>query len=220
MSTSASFTADPNLPLTLDLADPLADLRGEFHVPAAPDGTPVTYLCGNSLGLQPRRARDFVEQELRDWARLGVEGHFEARTPWYRYHEVFRKPLANLVGGREDEVVLMNSLTVNLHLLLTTFYRPETGRDRVVMEWPLFPSDLYAVTSHLEARGVDPAEALVLVRPEAGAETLTTEALEAAIAREGERLGVVLVAGVNFLTGQVMDVGRITRASTRDSGSL
>ena len=139
------FQADEAFGRALDAADPLGWCRDLFQVPRRPDGTPIIYFCGHSLGLQPRSARDLVEQELESWARLAVEAHFEGPSPWYSYHELFREPGARLVGARPGEVVMMNSLTVNLHLMLTTFYRPNRERFKILLDGPAFPSDRYAL---------------------------------------------------------------------------
>jgi kynureninase len=205
--------------LTRDAADPLAWCRAEFELPAGPAGRPLVYFCGNSLGLMPRAARGMVEAELDDWARLAVLAHLEGTTPWYSYHERLREPLARVVGARPDEVVAMNSLTVNLHLMLATFYRPAPGREKVLMEEGAFPSDRYAVTSHLKTRGVDPAQALLLVRPRPGETTLRPEDLETLLQERGGEIAVVFLPGVQYYTGQLLDMGRITLAA-RGAGCL
>ena len=202
-----------DLARALDQADPLRHFRERFNIPTQADGSPVHYFCGNSLGLQPRAARMFVEQELEDWATLAVDAHFHGRTPWYSYHEVFREIGARLVGAQPGEVVMMNSLTVNLHLMMVSFFRPTTDRFRILMEAPAFPSDTYAITSHLRARGLDPADALRIIQPREGEHTLRTEDIEAHLEREGDSIALVLFAGVNFLTGQAMDMPRITKAA-------
>jgi kynureninase len=153
MRSNADFAAE------LDHADPLARFREAFLIPRRPDGQPATYFCGHSLGLQPRALRPLLEQELDDWARLGVEAHFKGTTPWYAYHEAFRDVGARLVGARPGEVVMMNSLTVNLHLMLVTFYRPRPGRGKILVDEPVFPSDLYALQSQLRLHGLHPADA-------------------------------------------------------------
>lgn len=209
----ASFSTDEEFARHLDAIDELGPVRDRFHIPLVRDGRESIYFCGNSLGCMPRDARRLVDQELEDWARLGVEGHLHARSPWYPYHEVFRETGARLVGAQPGEVVMMNSLTVNLHLMMVSFYRPTPGRDRVIIEDGAFPSDTYAVKTHLRARGVDPAAALVLLQPRPGEVLLRTEDIEAAIAREGERLALVMLGGVNFRTGQVMDMRAITSAA-------
>lgn len=198
----------------LDREDPLAGFRERFLIPPAPGGgeRPSIYLCGNSLGLQPRATRAALLEELDDWARLGVEGHFHARHPWFPAHEPVRAPLADLVGAEPHEVVAMNSLTVNLHLLMLSFYRPDARRRRILIEAPCFPSDVYAVKSQLRLHGLDPQADLVWARPREGEATLRSEDLEALIAREGPDLALVLLAGVNYLTGQLMDLPRLAAA--------
>ena len=200
---------------TRDGHDPLAPLRAEFEFPTDAAGQPVVYLCGNSLGLMPRQVRDLFRQDLDDWGRHGVEGHHEARTPWYSYHENFRDSGARLVGARPGEVVMMNALTVNLHLMMVTFYRPTGRRTKVVIEESAFPSDTYAVASHLEARGVDPVEGMIIVRPEPGQHTIATEAIERLLAERGEEIALVLLPGVQYYTGQRFDIERITAAAHR-----
>ena len=197
----------------LDAGDPLATLRDRFERPRRDDGTPITYLCGNSLGLMPSAAREVVNQELADWSALAVEGHFEAKRPWYAYHEQFRETGARLVGAVPGEVVMMNSLTVNLHLLMVSFYRPQGGRTKILIEDGAFPSDTYAVQSHLEARGIDPEQGLVRCAPRAGEDLLRIEDIERTIEDLGDELALVMFGGVNFRTGQLLDMPRITRAA-------
>src|SRR5262245_35447833 len=158
--------------LEQDRLDPLARFRQQLHIPPRPNGRPSAYLCGNSLGLQPRAVRGLVEQELDDWARLGVEGHFRGRSPWLPYHEQFRETGARLVGALPGEVVMMNSLTVNLHLLMATFYRPAGQRTKLLIDEPCFPSDLYATASQVRHHNLDPAEHLLTVGPRPGEELL------------------------------------------------
>ena len=203
----------------LDAEDPLASLRGRFELPRREDGTPISYLCGNSLGLMPSSAKEVVNQELADWSTLAVEGHFEATRPWYAYHEQFRETGARLVGARPGEVVMMNSLTVNLHFLMVSFYRPEGRRRKILIEDGAFPSDTYAVQTHLESRGVDPEEGLVRCAPRDGEDLLRTEDIEAKIEELGDELALVMFGGVNFRTGQVLEMERITRAA-HDAGAL
>ena len=158
----------------LDAADPLTRFREQFHLPRRPDGQPALYFCSHSLGLAPKAARAFVDQELARWADLGVEGHFQGNPPWYTYQEALRPPLARLVGARPDEVILMNGLTVNLHLMLETFYQPTAERHAILIDSPSFPSDLYAVKSQLRRHGFDPREALATVQPSAGKSCFVT----------------------------------------------
>jgi len=199
----------------LDASDELAPFRARFAAPRGRDGQPVLYLCGHSLGRMPLAARAAVEQELSDWEALGVEGHFEAQTPWYSYHEHCREPLARLVGARPHEVVAMSSLTVNLHLLMVTFYRPQGARRKILVENAAFPSDAYAAQTQLRCHGFDPTADLLIARPRPGEHTLRTEDVEALLEREGERIALVLFGGVNYYTGQLFDIPRITAAAHR-----
>jgi kynureninase len=199
----------------LDAGDPLRRFRGRFHVPPGPDGRPLIYFAGNSLGLQPTTVRALLQEELEDWAALAVEAHSCGRRPWYSYHELFAESGARLVGARVGEVVMMNSLTVNLHLMMVSFYRPAGRRRMVLMEDPAFPSDLYAVRTHLRARGVDPDGAVLQVRPRAGERSIRTEDVEATLGERGDEIALVLLSGVNFQTGQVLDMGRLTAAARR-----
>ena len=196
----------------LDAADPLAPFRQEFHIPPGPDGQPCAYFCGNSLGLMPVAARAAVEQEFADWQRLGVEGHFHGTSPWLHYHEALAAPTARLVGARPLEVVVMNNLTVNLHLLLVSFYRPTATRFVILMEGGAFPSDQYALESQARLHGLDPAAAIVELVPRMGEHTLRTADILAKIAELGDTLAVVLLGGVNYYTGQAFDMAAITRA--------
>ena len=194
-------------------ADPLARYRDRFHIPPAPGGSPSIYLTGNSLGCQPKGVRDLLVQELDDWAKLGVEGHLEARDPWLSYHEQFRQPLGRIVGGLPNEVVAMNSLTVNLHLLMVSFYRPTRERFKIVIEDAAFPSDSYAVQSQAKFHSHDPAKAIVRLKPREGEFALRTEDVEAFLDRDGKTVALVMLGAVNYLTGQWFDMQRITAAA-------
>src|SRR5579872_3611608 len=163
-----TFEPGENVAQRLDAEDSLGSLRQQFLLPNRSDGKPQVYLCGHSLGLQPAGARALVEQELDDWARLGVEGHFQGKTPWYSYHETLRDAGARLVGALPHEVVFMNSLTVNLHLLMATFYRPTSSRRCILIDEPSFPSDMYAIQSQLRHHGHDPVDTLLTIRPRDG----------------------------------------------------
>jgi kynureninase len=207
------FRPDESFARDLDEKDPLREYRAAFLIPTGRDGKPARYFCGNSLGLQPLEARRFVEQELREWATRAVAGHFQAETPWYTYQEVLRGPVSRLVGALEHEVVLMNTLTVNLHLLMVTFYRPTPRRFKILVEDPIFPSDLYAVNTQIRHHGLDPAQALIQVSPPRGETLVRAEDIEAVLEREGDRVALVLLGGVNFLTGQLFDLERITRTA-------
>lgn len=197
----------------LDAADPLASYRSQFHIPKGSDGRELVYFAGNSLGLQPRATRELINQELDDWASLAVEAHFHGKTPWYSYHEVFREVGARLVGALPGEVVMMNSLTVNLHLLMASFYRPTPQRFKILIEDAAFPSDTYAVRSQLIHHGFDPDAGLVIARPRAGEHIIRTEDILSLLADEGERIALVMMSGVNYYTGQVFDMARITAAA-------
>ncbi|MHC5006973.1 MAG: kynureninase [Planctomycetota bacterium] len=212
---TADFEPDESFARRLDEADPLAGYRQRFHVPPRPDGEPSIYFCGNSLGLQPRAARAILDQELEDWAKLAVDAHLGGRQPWYSYHEIFNDSVARLVGAGPGEVVIMNSLTVNIHLMLVSFFQPTPDRHRILMESPAFPSDLYAVQTHLRSRGLDPAGSLVQVAPREGEHTIRSEDLETALDEQGPQTALVWLSGVNYFTGQVFDMAEITAAAKR-----
>lgn len=209
-----TYRTDEAFALQMDAADPLRKFRDEFHIPKR-DGQELIYFAGNSLGLQPKKAREIVEQELDDWAKLAVDAHFQGKTPWYSYHEIFRESGARLAGGVSGEVVMMNSLTVNLHLMMVTFYRPTSGSERfkILMEEPAFPSDLYAVQTHVRTRGLNPKETIVCAKPRSGEQTIRAEDIEALLKREGKSIALVMLGGVNFFTGQAFDIQRITAAA-------
>jgi kynureninase len=212
---SMSFSANEDFALQLDAEDSLRGFREKFHVPLGKDGKPLIYLAGNSLGLMPKSARKIVEQELDDWAKLAVDAHLEAATPWYSYHETLRDPMARLVGAQSNEVVCMNSLTVNLHLMMATFYRPTKSRFKILMEEPAFPSDTYAIKSQIVQHGLNPNEALVLARPREGRFTVRQDDIEAALEKHGDQIALVLIAGVNFFTGQLFDIEKITTTAQK-----
>ncbi|HUG27860.1 MAG TPA: kynureninase [Gemmatimonadales bacterium] len=191
------------------------DFRSRFALPVGSDGRPLIYLTGNSLGLMPLSAPARVGQILDQWARLAVEGHFSGVDPWYTYHDQFREPMARVVGARAGEVVVMNTLTVNLHLMLATFWQPVPGRTRIVIEADAFPSDTYAVESHVQARGFDPAEVVVRLGPPGGESLLRTEDLEGFLADEGGSVALVMLPGVQYFTGQWLDIERMTTAAHR-----
>ena len=191
--------------------------RHLFHVPPAEGGDhpEVAYFAGNSLGLQPRATRVELNEDLDDWARLGVEGHLDAARPWLPYHELLTRPAARLVGALPSEVVVMNSLTVDLHLLMVSFYRPAGDRTRIVIEDAAFPSDSYAVRSQARFHGLDPDTAVVRLRPRDGEDTLRTEDVVAFLETEGETVALLMLGGVNYLTGEVMDMPAITAAGKK-----
>ena len=199
------MTAGPTA-AELDAADPLAGLRAAFDLPGE------VYLVGNSLGALPKAARRYVDTEFDRWSSLGVEGHFTGELAWKDYHALLTDQLATLVGGHADEVVAMNGLTVNLHLLMVSFYRPTPERHKILIEAHAFPSDHFACESQIRQRGFDPAESLVTVAPRPGEETLRADDLLAAIAEHGDELALILLPGVQYYTGQVLPMAAITAA--------
>src|SRR6266704_2339781 len=197
------FSADENFANQLDAEDPLRQVRDKFHLPLGKDGKPLIYFAGNSLGLMPKSARQVVDQELDDWAKLGVDAHLEAKTPWYSYHETLRKPTARLIGAKPVEVICMNSLTVNLHLMMATFYRPTKSRFKILMEDPAFPSDTYAIKTQIVHHGFDSNEALILAKPRQGEFSVRTETIVDLVEKHADQLALIMICGVNFFTGQL-----------------
>jgi kynureninase len=183
--------------------------RSQFHIPQH-NSQDAIYLCGNSLGLQPKKVREYLNAELDDWASLGVEGHLHARHPWLPYHEFLTKSMSRLVGGKENEVVVMNSLTVNLHLLMASFYRPDKKRYKILIESDAFPSDRYAVASQAQWHGFDPHDAIIAWKPKPGEYLLQTEHLQEILDRHGDEIALVLLGGVNYYTGQYFNIKEIT----------
>lgn len=199
----------------LDARDPLRGLRSKFGMPRDRRGEPLVYLGGHSLGLMPLAARAEMNQELEDWERLGLLAHEGARRPWIPYHELLRPELARLLGCAEDEVVLMNSLTVNLHLMLASFYRPNGQRKSILIEAGAFPSDRYALATHLKWHGLEPSEHLIELAPAEGEDLIHEGSIERLLAERAEEIALVLWPGVQYLTGQVFDLERIARAGRR-----
>jgi kynureninase len=210
-----TFSTDENFARQLDAEDPLRGFREKFSLPLGNNGKPVIYFAGNSLGLMPKSARQIVEEELDNWAKLGADAHHATGTPWYSYHEVLREPVARLVGSKPLEVICMNSLTVNLHLMMGTFYQPTKSRFKILMEEPAFPSDTYAIKTQIIHHGLDPKDALVLARRRKGEFTVRTDDVTELIEKQADQLAVVMLAGVNFFTGQLFDIEKITRAAQK-----
>jgi len=208
-----TFSTHEDFALELDREDSLRDFRKKFYLPLGKDGKPLIYFAGNSLGLMPKAARQIVEEELDNWARLGVDAHHATGTPWYSYHEALREPTARLVGAKPLEVICMNSLTVNLHLMMATFYRPTKSRFKILMEDPAFPSDTYAIKTQIAHHGLDPKDALILARPRKGEFTIGTEDIVDLINKHADQLAVVVFGGINFFTGQLFDIEKITAAA-------
>ena len=203
-------------PAQMDADDPLRHFRDKFYIPSRPGGERAVYFTGNSLGLQPKTTRDYIAQELDDWKELGVEGHLNAKNPWLPYHELLTNQMAAIVGAEPIETVVMNSLTVNLHLLLVSFYRPTASRYKIVIEKGAFPSDRYAIESHLKFHGLTAsAAALIEIEPREGEATLRTEDIVQTLDREGQTVALVLLGGVNYYTGQAFDMREITTAGHR-----
>ena len=209
----------------MDARDPLSCFRSEFHFPRTPasadpalraPGSEAIYLCGNSLGLQPRNAQGYVVEELEKWQRYGVEGHFpdvNAVRPWVSADEDCRDDMARIVGARPVEVAIMNTLTVNLHLLMCAFYRPTATRFKILMEGKAFPSDKFAVASQITHHGYDAEEGIIEMWAREGETTVRTEDIEAMIAERGEEIAVVMFSGIQYYTGQLFQMGRITKAA-------
>lgn len=197
-----------------DQADPLRHFRGQFLTPEK-EGKALTYLCGNSLGLQPQSARQALERELNVWQNHGVEGWFEGEEPWLYYHKYCKETLADVVGALPSEVCPMNNLTVNLHLMLTSFYRPEGTHTQILAVAGDFPSDQYALETHVRSRGLDPAATIIEIKPEAGSYTLKTEQILEAIREHQGTLALVMMSGLHYYTGQVFDMKAIAAEAAK-----
>jgi kynureninase len=193
-----------------DLIDPLAHYRTKFHIPKNSRGEEWLYFTGNSLGLQPKKTKQYIEQELDDWAKLGVEGHFEAKNPWMPYHEFLTETMAEIVGAKPIEVVIMNTLTTNLHLLMVSFYQPTKLKNKILIESDAFPSDRYAVETQLRYHGYDPVESLIEWSPRKGETLLNMEDLESILHSHGHEIALLLIGGVNYYTGQYLDLKKIS----------
>ena len=212
MSSNLNMRSPEQIAKEKDESDVLKDFRNEFIFPMPPKGKETFYFAGNSLGLQPKRVKEYVVQEIDEWARLAVDGHTHAKNPWVAYHEYLNASTARLVGAKPHEVVVMNSLTVNLHLMMVSFFRPSGRRNRILIEGGAFPSDQYAVKSQLLFHGL-PETCLVELKPREGEDLLRPDDILAAIAREGEDLALVLLGNVNYLTGQHFSIPNITQAA-------
>lgn len=194
---------------SLDAEDPLKKFRKRFYIPKNEDGIPFVYLCGNSLGLQPDTAEKYVQDELNTWKKLGIDGHLQAKRPWFPYHEFLTSYSAELVGALDKEVVVMNSLTVNLHLLMASFYHPKGKRKKILIEKQAFPSDRYAVQSQLKFHGHHPNEDLLVLEPDQG-ENISMTIIMNCLDNYGEEIALVLLGGVNYYSGQALDMETIT----------
>ena len=205
--------------LHLDENDELKHYRNEFNIPLQKNGKDHVYLCGNSLGLQAKRTKSFINQELEDWATFGVEGHFHAKNPWMPYHEFLTESYSKIVGSKQSEVVAMNTLTVNLHLMMVSFYRPTKDRYKIIIEADAFPSDIYAVESQIKYHGYSVNNALIKLTPRDGESSIRTEDIAEIIDREGNEIALIMLGGVNYYTGQVFDFETITKLG-QDKGII
>ncbi|SFU40267.1 Kynureninase [Pustulibacterium marinum] len=203
----------------LDQQDELKKYRSEFHFPKV-NNKDVIYFTGNSLGLQPKRAQKYVDDIMKDWKDLAVEGHFYAEKPWWDYHERFAKPLSKIVGAKPEEVTVMNTLTVNLHFLMVSFYRPEGNRFKIICEEKAFPSDQYMLASQVKFHGYDPKEALVEIKKREGESFWRTEDILKIIEETGDELALVMMGGVNYYNGQVFDMETITKAAKKQGAHV
>jgi kynureninase len=194
-----------------DELDPLKHFRDEFHIPKQENGKNEVYFVGNSLGLQPKLTSEYLNDELSKWAKLGVKGHFESNHPWMPYHEFLTEQSAKIVGGQNNEVVCMNSLTANLHFMMVSFFKPTKERFKIVIEDHAFPSDHYAVESQLRHHGLDPKDAMILLKPRIGEELLNHDDLKAIIDEQGDSIALLMLPGVQYYTGQVLDMKTITQ---------
>jgi len=214
-----NFENSLNFARKLDKADPLKSFRKKFHLPRI-GGKQTFYFTGNSLGLQPKSTKSLLNQELSDWATLGVEGHFHARHPWLYYHKYSKKTLAGLVGAKPLEVVAMNQLTVNLHLMMTSFYRPTSSRYKIISEAGAFSSDQYAFESQLKLHNINPQEGLIELKPRPGEHTLRTEDILRAIDEHRDQLALVIFGAVQYYSGQFFDIKTITEAGHRAGANV
>ncbi len=192
-----------------DNKDIIQKYREKFYIPTDSKDNELIYFCGNSLGLQPKTTKEYIDEVLKDWAKLGVEGHMHAKHPWLPYHEFLTESMARIVGAKPTEVVIMNTLTTNLHLLMVSFYQPTKTKFKVVIESDAFPSDKYAVESQIKFHGFDPKESMILWKPRENEELLQIEDLEKIVEEQGDEIAMFLIGGVNYYTGQYLDLKKI-----------
>ena len=212
------YRNDREFAVELDREDPIAKYRENFYIPSH-NGREAVYLCGNSLGLQPKKTEEYIGEELQDWKTLGVEGHLQAKHPWLYYHHFLEEPVAKLAGASPLEVVVMNTLTVNLNLLMVSFYRPSKQRYKIIMEQMAFPSDQYAMEMQVKFHGFNPEDAIIEAKPRAGEHTIRTEDLLELIDRHKDELVLVMMGGVNYYSGQLFDIPAITKAA-HEAGAI
>lgn len=204
-----NFENTPDFAKKLDTEDELVSYRDKFYIPKDKDGNNLIYFCGNSLGLQPKTTKAYINQELDDWAEFGVEGHFHAKNPWLKYHELLTDKMAKVVGAKPIETVVMNTLTANLHFMMVSFYQPTKTRYKVLIESDAFPSDKYAVESQIKHHGFDSNKGLVFWKPRKGEELLRYEDLEAILKSQGDEIALIMVGAVNYYTGQYFNLKKI-----------
>ncbi len=205
------FETSFDFAIKMDQNDELKSYRDSFHFPVDSNGNKILYFTGNSLGLQPKTTKEAVEQELDDWANFAVEGHFKAKNPWMPYHELLTNDMAEIVGAKPEEVVIMNSLTANLHFLMISFYNPTKKRFKILIESDAFPSDRFAVKSQLKLHGFDPKNDLIEWSPRGNENLLRIEDLQEIIKKNGDEIALILVGGVNYYTGQLLDLKKIAK---------
>lgn len=211
---STAYEASLNCAQQMDAADPLAPFKEQFHFPKKGDND-VIYFCGNSLGLQPKNVAAAIETELASWRELAIGGYFGGTNPWLNYQEYTRATLGNMMGAKEHEITVMNALTVNLHLLMLSFYKPTPTRLKIIMEAGAFPSDQYAVETLVKHFNLDPATAIIEITPEPGKKTIENSAIVTAIEAAGDSIAMVLFGGINYYTGQLFDIKSITEAAQK-----
>jgi kynureninase len=206
-----NYNISKDFAINLDAKDKLQSYQEKFHFPLQKNGEKHIYLCGNSLGLQSKNTTEFIQQELEDWKNLGVEGHFHARNPWLPYHEFLSDSYSKILGAKSSEVVAMNTLSVNLHLMMVSFYQPTKKRFKVLMEADAFPSDIYAIESHLKHHNLNPEKAIIRLKPRKNESFIRTKDVEEIIDNDGEEIALIILGGVNYYTGQVFDMKEITK---------
>tara|TARA_B100000902_G_scaffold400002_1_gene474435 strand:- start:1453 stop:2703 length:1251 start_codon:yes stop_codon:yes gene_type:complete len=211
------YKSTKDFALFLDANDNLRKYRKQFHIPKQKNGKEHIYFCGNSLGLQPKKTLNSINQEMNDWANLGVEGHLNAKNPWLPYHEFLSDSYSKIVGSKPTEVVAMNTLTVNLHLMMVSFYRPKSNKYKIVIESDAFPSDIYAIESQINFHGYNPKDSIIKIKPRSGESTLRTEDILNVIEKEGNQIALIMLGGVNYYTGQVFDFRSITESAKEKS---
>ena len=218
MTDQIRFEGNKTFALEMDSKDELRNFRNQYHIPKK-EGKDAIYFCGNSLGLQPKEAAGLVENEMNRWRDLGVEGHFKGEWPWTQYHKAVFHPAMDIVGAKEEEIIHMNTLTVNLHLLMASFYKPTKDRYLIIMEAGAFPSDQYVVESQVRMHGFDPETSIVEVSPLDGETLISTDQIKELVRKNGDRTALVLFGGIQYFTGQCLDMAEISKV-TNETGAF